>query len=728
MIVTKVPTQKSFLERAAWLAGANFLAIALSFLTPLVIVRIFDQTEFGTYKQLFQILTTVMTALYLQVPMSAYYFMPREPKKRLQVAMNIVLFYMLIGLLAALIFAAHGGWITYVFNNPALDEYIPLLGVALALWLIATNIEVFPLALGDVRTASMFIVVAQISKSLILICSAVMFGSLRAILWGSIIQGVIHCGFMLAYVHFRIGSLKVRPDRLFDLPLLRKQLSNSLPYGGGATAQGLQADLHNYFVSYYFSAASFAVYANGCFQVPLVSALQGSFRDALTPEVARLEASGDYKSIIHAWLNAVRRLSFVVLPACALMFVVRRELIVTLFTEAYADSAQIFSIYLVAMMAQAVLLSPIMRSIADFRYYRLKFTLAQIPLACVALYAGIKLGGLVGAVTAAVCLNVFDSAVGVAAICRKLGVKRSDLRQLAPIANAAPAIIIAMIASSAVKTLTAPAYPIVTLGACAVVFAFIYVVGSLLFGALTPEDQDAMHKQAQRLSRKFTSFTSLKIPKPVAAPETPSPGRSKISVGADLRVCPEAADLRISVQTHKSAPTLRPEAADLRIAGQTRRSAPTLNRPLLDLLNLNRSNSRRPVTPASPLRRRPLLIRNHHDFTPEFKARAVLQLLQDSGSAAQICRELQINERLLSDWKEQFMKKANLIFENEPAIASANERIAELERMVGRLKRELESERIAELERLVGRLMLELEESKRGTATLSAAARSNGGP
>src|SRR5262245_51612058 len=102
MIVTKVPTQRSFLERAAWLAGANFLAFALSFLTPLVIVRIFDRGEFGTYKQLFLILTTVMTALYLQVPISAYYFMPREPKKRLQVAMNIVLFYLLIGLLAAL--------------------------------------------------------------------------------------------------------------------------------------------------------------------------------------------------------------------------------------------------------------------------------------------------------------------------------------------------------------------------------------------------------------------------------------------------------------------------------------------------------------------------------------------------------------------------------------------------------------------------------------------------
>lgn len=662
MIVTKIPNQKSFIERAAWLTGANLLAFALSFLTPLVIVRVFDRGEFGTYKQLFQILTTFMMALYLQMPTSAYYFMPREPNKRLQVAMNIVLFYLLTGLLAALVFAAHGDWITYIFHNPALDEHIPLLGAALALWLIAANIEIFPLALGDVRTASVFIVLSQISKSLILICAAVTFGSLRAILWGSIIQGTIQCAFMLGYIHFRIGSLKVRPGRLFDWPLLRKQLSNSLPYGGGATAQSLQVDLHNYFVSHYFSAASFAVYANGCFQVPLVSMLQSSFRDALTPEVARLEASGDYRAIIHAWLNAVRKLSFVIMPACALMFVVRRELIVTLFTEAYADSVPIFSIYLVVMLTQVGLTSSIMRSIADFRYFRLKFNMVQIPLACVALYTGVKLGGLVGAITATVCLQVFDVAVCIGAIYRKLGVTRNDLKQLAPVANAAMAVIVAMIVSSAVKTLIATAYPIITLGACAVVFAFIYLVGALLFGALTPEDKDAIYKRARRLRLRFTS---LNIPKPAAAAETPM---------------------------------------------------------------LNKSYTRRPVSPASLLRRRPLLIGNHHDLTAERKARAVLQLLQDAGSAPRICRELQIDENLLSGWKEQFTKQASSIFEKEPTNTDANERIAELERMVGRLKKELESERIADLERLVGRLVLELEESKRAPAILSAPARSNGKP
>jgi transposase-like protein len=359
----------------------------------------------------------------------------------------------------------------------------------------------------------------------------------------------------------------------------------------------------------------------------------------------------------------MRRLSFAILPACALLFVVRRELIVTLFTEAYADSAQIFAIYLIVMLTQVVLTSSIMRSIADFRYFRLKFNLAQIPLACVALYTGIKLGGLAGAAAATACMSVFDVAIGVTAISRKLGMKRKDLRQIAPVANAAPAIIVAMIASSAIRTLITPTHPIIILGACAIVFAAVYIVGAILFGALTPEDKDAIYRQAQRLSKKFTSE----------------------EISKSSRVEDQGSKIEDIVIADKATLDPQPSIIDHRSS----------------------------------------II----DFTAEDKARAVLQVLQNPGSEARICGELQIDESLLSNWKEQFTKLASSVFEEKQQAdtdADAEERVAELERLVGRLRRELESERIAELERLVGRLVLELEESKKESAILGAPVRKNG--
>src|SRR5262247_682035 len=84
-------------------------------------------------------------------------------------------------------------------------------------------------------------------------------------------------------------------------------------------------------------------------------------------------------------------------------------------------------------------------------------------------------------------------------------------------------------------------------------------------------------------------------------------------------------------------------------------------------------------------------MKKHRSFKPEQKARAVSQVLTGQKSAAQICRELQISESLLSRWKKQFRDGASAVFEKESNPAQDGERVAELERLVGRLTLELEA-------------------------------------
>lgn len=81
----------------------------------------------------------------------------------------------------------------------------------------------------------------------------------------------------------------------------------------------------------------------------------------------------------------------------------------------------------------------------------------------------------------------------------------------------------------------------------------------------------------------------------------------------------------------------------------------------------------------------------HRIFKPEFKARVVLQMLSGTKSAAQLCREHQLSDQLLSNWKKQFLEKASVVFAAPGANSAEHERIAELERLVGRLTLELEA-------------------------------------
>jgi transposase-like protein len=74
-------------------------------------------------------------------------------------------------------------------------------------------------------------------------------------------------------------------------------------------------------------------------------------------------------------------------------------------------------------------------------------------------------------------------------------------------------------------------------------------------------------------------------------------------------------------------------------------------------------------------------------FTPEFKARVVLEELTGVKDRAEICREYRLRPQVFSRWREGFLKRAPEIFGDR---SEEQERIAELERMVGRLTMELE--------------------------------------
>lgn len=86
-------------------------------------------------------------------------------------------------------------------------------------------------------------------------------------------------------------------------------------------------------------------------------------------------------------------------------------------------------------------------------------------------------------------------------------------------------------------------------------------------------------------------------------------------------------------------------------------------------------------------------------FTAKFKAQVVLDILSGHKSAADICREHQLKPQVVSGWKTTFVNQAAQVFtQDEP--------------------RDQEQQRIAELERLVGRQALELEILKKATGGL----------
>lgn len=83
-------------------------------------------------------------------------------------------------------------------------------------------------------------------------------------------------------------------------------------------------------------------------------------------------------------------------------------------------------------------------------------------------------------------------------------------------------------------------------------------------------------------------------------------------------------------------------------------------------------------------------MRSRRKFSPEFKAQVVLQVLSGEKSLAEVCREHQLTAQMVGNWKQQFLTHASRAFESEASNSAEQARIAELERMVGKLTMQLE--------------------------------------
>lgn len=81
-------------------------------------------------------------------------------------------------------------------------------------------------------------------------------------------------------------------------------------------------------------------------------------------------------------------------------------------------------------------------------------------------------------------------------------------------------------------------------------------------------------------------------------------------------------------------------------------------------------------------------MKKRRQFTPEFKSKIVLSMLTGSRTKADICREHQLHPNVVERWTNEFVKAAPSVFTQKQPNNGDATRIAELERMVGRLTME----------------------------------------
>ena len=435
----ETPKKDSLKRQSALLLFAKTAGFGFAFILPLLIVRFLNQDQVGVYRQSFQVVMNAISILSFGVAMSAFYFLSRETDKRAAAIFNILLFHFITGGLAFFALFFFPQILGNLFQSAEMTKLAPLIGVVIWIWIFSMFLETVAVANQESVLSTIFIIFAQFSKTALMICAVVFFDTVQAMLFAAIIQGAIQTIILLVYLNYRFP----RFWKTFSFKFLREHLAYALPFGFAGILWIMQTDMHTYFVGWRFSDAEYAVYAYGCFQVPLIMMLSESVTSVLIPRMSALQLADDRREMIRLTVRAMQKLSFFYFPIFVFLTITAQTFVITLFTKNYEASVPIFRVNLLLMPLYVFISDPIVRSYKEFGRYLVGLRVVMFIFLFSALYYGIEHFALTGIIAVAVASKGLEILIAELFVFYKMGFRAKDFHLFTNIGKTAIVSILA---------------------------------------------------------------------------------------------------------------------------------------------------------------------------------------------------------------------------------------------------------------------------------------------
>lgn len=194
----------------------------------------------------------------------------------------------------------------------------------------------------------------------------------------------------------------------------------AVPFGLTGVLWIAQTDIHNYFVGYQFSPSEYAIYAYGCFELPLIAMLSESVTSVLIPRMNELQLVGDRDEMIRLLARSAQKLAFFYFPIYVFLMVTAKTFVVTLFTQDYELSASIFVINLTILPFCVLIVDPIVRSFKELGRLFLLSRLLVLTSMVAVLYFGLGYFSLTGMITVAVAAILIEKFIADTMVIHKL--------------------------------------------------------------------------------------------------------------------------------------------------------------------------------------------------------------------------------------------------------------------------------------------------------------------
>ena len=485
----------SLSDKAGFLIGANLIKYAVGFITPMVLVRMLNRTDYGTYQQLTLIGALGIAILVLGLPTSVYYFHDRKnPARDKVLTLQTSAMLLASGAVAAICLLIARPLIVKVMGNQAIWSLMPWYVVALGLQIATEHFVQFMIARDRYRVAVLVEVAETIVRVLILVLPLLagfgLMGLVTALFGYSVLRFIGRTAWLIVPLG---GVRKPASEPWF----VREQLEYAVPLGMMSLVALLGGYLDRGIVATRFSPSDYAIYSVGALEIPLDAIFQASVATVLRASMPALIRDGRHDEVIRLLREGVRKLSLIVLPCFVFLFGFAYEFITVMFTPEYARSVSVFRIYLFLMPLNMFILSPVPpaygRTKINFQVVAVVTTI-HVVLSFILLHWLGFYGPAISAVSTAYLLSIFYFIFA----CRLTGGRISSLLPLGTFARVLGCSTIAVIVAR--LALASVLHKFVGLAAAGALFSVVLLGLCMISGVFTPADRALARRWLGRLA------------------------------------------------------------------------------------------------------------------------------------------------------------------------------------------------------------------------------------
>ena len=380
----KLGNNKSNTIQAFWIAVGQFVAVCLTIGSTMVLTRYMDKFNYGTYKQIFYVYTTLLSVFTLGLPKSYGYFLSRISKEEGKDFVNkMTKIFIISGLVFSLLLYCGSPIIADILKNKELITALKIFSPVPIFLMPTLGLEAIYATYRETHVAAIYSVVTRV---LLFICVTlpVFFFNIG---YKCAVAGFVFSSFLSFILALYLKSRPFRNIQKKHTSISIKDiLKFCIPLMGAGIFNIFINSTDQFFISRYFGTEAFADFSNGAMELPFIGMIVGACSTVLLPVYSKLSKNNSFdnsevNNIIAIWNSVLSKTVMLIYPLIIYCIVFSDEIMVILYGSQYESSGKYFFIMLFNNFFSIISCYPLLLALNKTKEYGIVYFFNFIILA-----------------------------------------------------------------------------------------------------------------------------------------------------------------------------------------------------------------------------------------------------------------------------------------------------------------------------------------------------------